>query len=643
MKPLFQIFIRHPKLTILVSLMVTLFFALQLPKLRIETDVDVYLPDGHPAVEYEDLMRETFNYEESLAVAVFNDGPDGIFNPLSLAKIKRMTAEISQAPYVMAEREDDVKSISTMDNIVGTEEGIEVVPLMDEIPTSREEIERLKQNIYDNDMFVGWLVSKDGTAALILAKIEDGQEKQTKAYNEIKKIVAREQGGGDVIYVAGQPVLEATFVDYMVRNMEVMLPIVAVVVILLLYFSFGTLLGVVLPLMVVCAGSIWSLGIMSLMNVPLYDLTTMTPVILVAIGTAYGIHILNRYYEEARDESRRGAARCALTEDHEESRPEAPRNKAGIVLQTMVGIWPPVLMSSLTTAVGFASCYTSSLIPVRSFGIYTGVGILCALLFSVTFIPAGLMLVKMPDSNAPAKRMIDVGGAVQKWSELALGSMGRWVYRRRVAISVLGALLALLSAVGFIKVRANDSWVEMFPHESEVYISNDLICKKMNGTVSVNVVVEGNEPDVIKSPSVLNKICELQELAEQDEGVGGSISIGDYIKRMNKVMNEDREEFNTVPDSREAIAQYLLLYSLSGDPDDFDEVVDYEYRQANITITLKDDHTVIAKRLADRIGRFIEKNFKDEPVKVNLTGYAYVTAVVIDLAVKGMLSSILFS
>ncbi|MBI4830961.1 MAG: MMPL family transporter, partial [Candidatus Lindowbacteria bacterium] len=97
------------------------------------------------------------------------------------------------------------------------------------------------------------------------------------------------------------------------------------------------------------------------------------------------------------------------------------------------------------------------------------------------------------------------------------------------------------------------------------------------------------------------------------------------------------------PDSRDAIAQYLLLYSLSGDPDDFDEWVDYEYRQANVTITLKNDHTAVAKKLVDKLDTFVKERFNDEPVKVNFTGYAYITAVVIDLAVTGMLSSILFS
>jgi predicted RND superfamily exporter protein len=162
MKKFFQLIIRFPRLTIIATLLLTVFFALQLRKVRLEADLDEYLLDAHPAIIYEELMHDIFNYQESMAIAVFNDGPDGIFNPRTLAKIERITEEVGKVRHVIAQRDEDVKSLSSMDNIIGTEEGIEVVPIMEGIPATREEMERLKENIYGNDMFVGWLASEDG-------------------------------------------------------------------------------------------------------------------------------------------------------------------------------------------------------------------------------------------------------------------------------------------------------------------------------------------------------------------------------------------------------------------------------------------------------------------------------------------------
>ncbi len=605
MNRLFQFVIDHPKLTILAAFALTLFFGFQLPKMRVETDVDVYIPDDHPAMIYQDMVDEIFNYRESMAILVVNEGPDGIFNPDTLARIERLTEKVSEVRYVMAQRDDDVKSISTMDNIIGTEEGIEVVPLMEQALTTDAEIAQLKEHLYGNDMFVGWLVSDDRTSAVILAKIESGDEKLTYVYEKIKKIVDEERGGEDRLYIAGQPVLEATFVEYIINNLKVMLPIVLAVITLVLFFSLGSLHGIVLPLLVVVAGVIWSMGIMCMVNVPMYDMTTMSPVILIAIGCAYGIHILNRYYEETA------------------KKPD--REKREIVLQTMLSIWQPVVMSSLTTTVGFASLGTSTLLPIRFFGIFTGVGILCALVFSLSFIPAGLMLIKVPDFGPANNRRRGIGNIFQDATGRALDCVGRWVFRRRLAICVAFALVAALSAPGLFRLWVDESWLEMFGHESEVYISNKLLGERMNGFVSLNVVIEGDEAGVIKSPDILKGMDGLQKLAEEMDEVGGTISIVDYIKRMNKVMNEDKEEFNTIPDSRDAVAQYLLLYSLSGDPDDFDEVIDYDYRQANITMMMKSDHTSVVERLVEKINRYVEERFSDKPVKINLTGYAFIT------------------
>jgi predicted RND superfamily exporter protein len=628
MDRIFRFIVSFPKLIILVAFILTLFFGFQLPKLKLETDVDVYVPDEHPAMKYQDLVHDIFNYRESMVVAVVNEGPDGIFNPTTLARIKRLTERISQVQDIIAQREEDVKSVSTMDNIIGVADGIEVVPLMERIPKTEEEIEKLKEHLYGNEMFIGWLVSEDRTMALILAKIAKGEDwsddrKLRSAYEELKIIVAEEQGGDDRLYIAGQPVLEATFVDFIIGNLKVMLPIVTAVIIVLLYFSLGNLRGIILPLLVVSAGVIWSMGIMSMVGVPLYDMTTMTPVILMAIGCAYGIHILNRYQEEAEA--------------------NADREKKTIVLQTMLSIWPPVVMSSLTTAVGFASLSMSSLTVIRSFGIFTGVGIICALIFSLTCIPAGLMFVKVPDSGKREKVNGAVKNFLQDYTSRGLDFVGRRVYRYRIAICMVFAVIALLCAPGFFTVGVDESWLEMFNHDSEVYIANKMIGEKMNGIVSLNIVVEGDKADAIKLPSVLKKMDGLQEVIEEMEEVGGVISIVDYVRRMNKVMNEDKEEFNRIPDTREAIAQFLLLYSLSGDPDDFDEVVDYDYRQANMTVMLKDDHTANVKNVTERINRYVQERFRDEPVKVNLTGYAFITEIVVDLAVRGMLVSIVMS
>lgn len=122
------------------------------------------------------------------------------------------------------------------------------------------------------------------------------------------------------------------------------------------------------------------------------------------------------------------------------------------------------------------------------------------------------------------------------------------------------------------------------------------------------------------------------------------MSIAEFIKRMNRVLNEDREEMEVIPDSRDLVAQYLLLYSFSGDPDDFDEFIDYDYRQANMWFYLKSDHTTVIDKVVNRVGDYIDRHFGgDDRVQVNLAGPANLSHVWVHLLVTGQISSLLVS
>jgi hypothetical protein len=147
----------------------------------------------------------------------------------------------------------------------------------------------------------------------------------------------------------------------------------------------------------------------------------------------------------------------------------------------------------------------------------------------------------------------------------------------------------------------------------------------------------------MKSPKILKRIDGLQQDVEQMSLVGGSRSIAEYLKRMNRVMNEDKKEFEKIPGSKELVAQYLLMYSMSGDPDDFDDIIDYDYRQANIWVHVKSDYTDDIASVINRVKAYANRHFSGEKVKVNLAGRANTSYVWVDLLIRGQMNSILFS
>jgi predicted RND superfamily exporter protein len=614
MKRFFELVVNHPRTTLILVLVVTIFFLFQIPRIPIETDLKRWLPEGHPEVEYYEQVRDRFDLSSQGVIAVSDEAPEGVFNPVALKLVAELTEKVKEMDGVI---EDDVISISTQDNIVGTPEGFEVIPFMEDIPETQEEAEALRDAIHGNDMYYGTLVSKDDKGTLILVKVADGLDKVT-LYHQMRGLVETERNlyPEQGIYYAGRPILEGVLREEVIEDMRVMLPIVIAVVIVLLALTMRTVRGVVLPFLTVLISGIWTLGVMALIQSPLYSMSTMIPVILIAIGCADGIHIITRYYE-------------AVGED--ESRP-----RREIVMEAMMEMRVPVVMTSLTTMVGFLSMTVSHSLPPRSVGFFTALGVTAAGLISLTLIPAGLVLLR------PVRPKALIPFWTESESNLLDGvfsHLGRTIYRGRKSVFAAAVVAAIVSALGSTRVYIHEGLTANMQPDSETIRADTFLNEKFGGTVTINVVLEGAEADSIKSPELMHRMDALQSYAEQHPLVGDSLSIAEYLKRMNKVMNEDKENFNRVPDSRDLIAQYLLLYSISGDPDDFDNVVDYEYKNANVSVQMKSDAGEDIANVFSYLAPRVNELFDDLPLKSALTGRAKMTLLVVDNVIRDQLQS----
>ena len=614
MKRFSELVVDYPKTTLALFAVLTIFFLLQIPRITVETNLDNWLPEGHPDVEYNTAMRDLFGFSGRVVIGVSHEGIEGIFNSRTLELVTRLTEEVKGLDEVIAE---DVISLATQDNIIGAAEGLEVIPFMEEVPTTPEALETLRTAVHDNDMYYGTLVSTDDKGTLILAKLVEDIDK-VALYHHVRDMVEayRKLYPQDRIYFAGRPILEGVLGEEVVEDMLVMVPIVLMVVIALLALTLRTLRGVVLPLVTVVVSVIWSMGLMGLTRSPLYSMSTMVPVILIAVGCAYGIHIISRYYE-------------SVEEDDSRSRRET-------ILETMKEMWTPVIMTALTTVVGFLSMAVSRSLPPRSVGIFTAFGVAAATLSTLTVIPAALVLMRRARPRAVLPFRGQSGGGLL--DEL-FGWLGRGIYENKKWVFAAVVLIAVGSVLGASTVRIREGLTANMRPESETIRANDFLNEKFSGTTTINVVIEGSEAGSIKSPDLLRRMDALQYHAEQHPLVGDSVSIAEYLKRMNKVLNEDRESFNRVPESRNLVAQYLLLYSISGDPDDFEEVVDYEYGKANVSIHMKSD---LGKDIADvdsYLRPRIRELFGELPFKTKITGSAEMTLLIINNVIRDQLQS----
>ncbi len=606
--------LKRPWLVIAVVTLITVFFFYKMvTNSRMETNLDKYMPQNHPAFIYSDKAEKWFDIKDGIIIAL--QDTNGVFNPRTLTKIKKLTKELQKMKEI---NKSDVTSLYTADNIVGSEDGMDVRRFYKRVPKDSAALAELRQKVITNNMVYGKLVSKDETVAVIIARIGDDVFTQD-FYHRILKLANKYQGP-EKVYVAGRPIVEGTLAYLGPKDMKRMVPIVVLVIVVVLFLLLRSAKSTFLTLMVVILSSIWAFGAMATLNIPIYSVSTMIPVMLIAIGIAYGVHLYSHLFH--------------YMEEH------PGISKLDATINMLQEMWKPVMMAAVTTMVGFISLLTSQVYPVKYFGIFSAFGVLVAFLLSVILIPAGIMLMGLPKHKKSSGS--DDENLESKEAKFAY-HFADYLVAHKPLVYVLTAIVVALSIYGTSKVWINSSFLDKFEKDSQIRKTDRFINEHFGGTSTLNVILEGKKEDTFKQPQVLKLMVKMQDDAVQSlPVVGDAFSLGDFLKRMNKVMHADSEKYDCIPNNQNLIAQYLLLYEMSGDPENLWQVVTEDYKKANLTLQLKSDNS---KALNSAIA-IVEKyrpEFKKMGVQINYAGSGYKALVFTDLILEGQISSLILS
>ncbi len=602
-------------LSMVVIIAISAFFVLEMKQnTRMETNLDKYMPQDHPAFVYSDKAESWFDIKDGIIVAVQNK--KGIYNTATLDTLKQLTKRFQKFDEI---DKDDVTSLYTADNIIGTEDGMDVKRFFKRVPKTKEKLKKLQESVRNNEMVFGRLVSENEQVTIIIAEIGDDVF-TPEFYDEILKVAKMSESDDIKIYVAGRPIVEGEMALLGPADMKKMVPIVILVIFLVLFITLRSFKGTMITLGVVFLSTIWAFGLMATVGIPIYAVSTMIPVMLIAIGVADGIHLYSHLHTFV---------------DHN---PQAGKLEA--TKDMLKHLWKPVVMTSVTTAVGFISLLTSEVYPVKYFGIFTAFGVMMAMVFSLVFLPAGIMIFGLPKA-----KKIDHSEDKEGHSHSKLANNFAAGVIKHKYISIIGSVIIVaLSIIGMQKMWINSSFLDKFEKDSDIVLTDKFINENFGGTSSLNLILDAEgKKDVFKEPAVLKLVDKMQKDVDgQLAVVGNTFSLADYINRMNKVMNADKEEFNTIPDSKDMIAQYLLLYEMSGDPENLNKVVDYDYEKLNVTFQLKKDDSKAINSALDIIHTY-EDDFKKMGITMNYAGSGYKGLVFTDLILEGQIKSMILS
>jgi predicted RND superfamily exporter protein len=551
-----QFSIKHPKLVMVVTVLVTLALASQFPKVHFDNDPENMLAKNEPVRLFHDRVKEKFALYDFVIAGVVNESdPDGIFNPETLQRVHTLTEQllslhpgedgtlavtangetrqVDLRPDSLRRRvlnfvfrhdpnrlftQDGESAIigreiiapSVVDNLKQAELGsLKQEYLMPQPPTTREEARTIRDDAMGNPLYKGTLVSEDGKAVCLYIPITD----KTFSYNvaELVRKLTKDWPESDRVYITGLPVAEDTFGVEMLVQMATSAPLAGIAIFLLLLLFFRRLSLIVAPMVLAVITIFCTMGLLIGAGFDVHIMSSMIAIFLMPISVADSVHILSEFFDVY----------------------HRFNDKKAAVRHVIGHLFMPMLYTSLTTVAGFASLATTPIPPVQVFGLHVAFGVALAWLLTMTFIPAYIMLF-VP------KRTLDRLAASRNESEgehhtamtRVMEWLGRFSYLRWRSILLVTVGVVAVSVYGITRINVNDNPVRWFTPEHPVRVADHVLNQHFGGTYTAYLTFDAAQ---VSGSDCQEKAAKLAARAKERFGEVMPAATQEFLDELGKL------------------------------------------------------------------------------------------------------------
>jgi predicted RND superfamily exporter protein len=605
--------VRHPWAIGAVILAVTSALSWSATRLHVEVDPDRLLPQEHPFMKTANEVKRIFGIYNLVVIGLFpKDG--NVYTPQFLAKLDEITERVAGIPGVKPAL---LQSLAAPEVKVvrGTADTLEVERVMQSPPADAIGADAVRLRALSENAYVGTLVSEDGKAAAVLADFELTPE--MPGYINLDEAVRsrlRDAEDGTFEWGLSGAVVMLSQVSQYSGRMVYYFPIALLLIGLIHYHAFRTVQALVLPLVTALLSVLWSVGLMGVFGVPLDPYNATTPILILAVAAGHAVQILKRFYEEY---------------DHVPDVREA-------VVTSLVKVGPVMVAACVVAALSFFSLATFKTASIRTFGLFTGFGILSALVIELTIIPAVRVLLP-----APKRRELEREASSHPWLDAVLRFSARSAsgpQRRRI---FAGALVLAIACVALAsRIEVDTSLKRQFGPSETVSQEDRRVNEAFAGTNTLELLITADEEGGLEEPAILRAIDGLSRELEREPAVGKGISYVDFVRTLYRALSAGDADAGDFPKSRDVTAQTLFLYSVSGGDKSLDTYLDPTHRHAVLRFLVHDDSTRYGQQLIARSREIIARTFPPG-YQVRYTGTIASAAANTEVMVEGKLQNIL--
>jgi predicted RND superfamily exporter protein len=596
----------HPQKFIYLSILLIL---LSLPGFwRIETAFGpkIWFSGDDINIKNLDLFEGQFGSDESVIIGMKSS--QDLFSQEEIKVLFEITDRLWQVKDIV--RVDSLAnyhwSQALGDEIV-TEPFLSLDNLSDEVLVQKK-LAALKHRTIPN-----YLLDSTGQTAILYAHLihRPDQESDSKVINQqINDLLSQYQTAGRTFYVTGQPTLNYRYQINSNHDIATLTPFMFALIFFYLIFSFRQLSGVLIPLTIILSTLVVVIGLTGYLNIKVNSLTMILPSIIIAVGIADSVHLMNSFYILFR---RYGDKQRACQE-------------------AMIKNFWPVFLTSFSTAIGFFSLVPSDIVPIKTMGLLAGIGTMIAYYFSMALV---MPLVLVLSIKRPSKLVTEIALPKHRINKylLFLDNHNGKVILCFVFCSIIALWLGL-------KNEINANPYAFFKKNDPISIANDFFQTTLGGATGPELMIDSEQSDGIKDPVFLQKVDQFQNWMKSLPYVNTSISIIDILKEVNQSLNRGDADFYVLADQQSAIAEQLFLYTM-GLPEgmDLNNRVDLENRLLRVSLlwTLQDSKTSL-QAIGD-----IEKKSQELGLKTLVTGKSALFQRMNDYVIQTFFSSIGFA
>ena len=569
--------LEHSKRTVILALLITAFIGSGVRFIFLDDNIMNMLPKDIDSRRIWDEVIEDFKYTDFMFIAFGNSGGN-ILNSEALSFAWELSEKFDDIPHV-----DEVISISTLNRMDSDDGFLEVGDLMPHKNMTEEEVASLSDYLKSNSNISSRILSKDADYINIVLRPKSDHDFPGMVA-AVSNITASYQNQYE-FHFGGQPHLTGAIPALIKTETQQLMLLGLFIMAAILLINLRSLPAVGMVLSVIFLSALSMMGFMGWVyhftqtsRFTFSMVNTSMPIVLLTIANSDGVHILSRFLRETRKHK---DVKKALT-------------------MTMNQLMLPIFLTSITTTAAFLTMVSSPIATMTGYGATIGFGILWAWILSSTYLPAVIHLKKWNMQNTAISKPSILENLIHRF--------GRSILEYPKRILATGVVIVVVSSIGIWFINVEVNIINLFKPGNEIRESTLFLDREMAGSMNLIVKVEGD----LKDPEVLNKMVDIQNYISKFPTVNTTFSIADVIKEMHKSIMDNDPKFETIPETRGKINNLFTMYSMSGDPDDFEALVNYEYETGLITAMMQSVSTKEIVIMADQIKAYIEEMGSEE-------------------------------